>query len=336
MSCWFLLSGIWPSASDGKTLFKPVMAFMGHRADTGAAETSEIEESSEHPSNTEGTEISSEESSVPAAEVIAPEKDSEDPKTNENDSSDRVVVDVEPSTPRELDEGKAEGEASPTQMTIDLSIAGNENLGDSPLPSQQKDGAEMETSDELQSNKSNLAGSDGAEQVVRNILCMPDELQHVNDSEVGHSKEDPDSEQLPHKVSLVHYDVPDSGHLSLEPDPSVVIAFDTTQSESHNEVSDEHLQISTSGGEDPARDAESGNHDIGASSESLEMSVDRKDLGADNNEHNRTINVSSSSDSTIELEKVRKEMKLMEAALQGAARQSQVFIFLIIPYNKKL
>ena len=311
------------------------MAFMGQRADASAAETSGIEESSEHPSNTEeGNRISAEESPVPAAEVIAQEKESEDSKINENDSSDLAAAEMEPSIPRELDEGKAEGEASPTQMAKDLSIARNENMGDSPLPSQQKESAETETSDELQLNKSNLVGLDGAEQDVSNILCVPEELQHVNDSEIGHNKEDPESEQLPDKVSPVHHNVLDSGHVNLETEPSVVIASDTTQSESHNEVSDEHLQNSTSGGEDPPKDAESLNHHIGTSSESLEMSVHPKDLGAANNEQNRTINVSSSSDSTIELEKVRKEMKLMEAALQGAARQSQVFVFFIFHITK--
>jgi hypothetical protein len=35
-------------------------------------------------------------------------------------------------------------------------------------------------------------------------------------------------------------------------------------------------------------------------------------------------NISDSIDSTLELEKVKTEMKMMETALQGAARQAQV------------
>lgn len=341
------VSGIWPSASDGKTLFKPVMAFMGQRPDDSASETSEKEELLKQPSDTEEPDRSAQELHGPGTEVIVPvEEDREGSKINEKDGSDRAEADI--SSPHELDEGKAEADAictssdmglpivgdanveespivSPhkeicTARDTGLPIAGDASLEDSPIVSPPKESIETETSDDLQSNHSNSPGSDGAEQVASNILGIPEELHRASDAEVGCETEALESDQLPDKVSPAHHDVLGSGHDGFD---ESLVAPDTTPSESVGRISDGHPPDSTIGEQDPTTDADIVNQDISASRESLEMSVHQRDSGADSNEQIRKSNVSDSLEATIELDKLKKEMKLMEAALLGAARQAQ-------------
>ncbi|ONK69066.1 uncharacterized protein A4U43_C05F18930 [Asparagus officinalis] len=306
--------------SDTKTLFKPVMAFMGPRADNATPETSGKEETLENSSTATKEQYTSslEVPSVPTEEVVLTlEKESGDSKIEEKDNNNLDVAGMKPNIPIELDEGKDEAESDPIQVDRDLTIAENVNTEDSPVPPQRKEVTETETGDESQSSIFNLTGLEGGDQVESNIVSVPDEPHNVSDSEVSHDKLDQESEEHPDKASTVHHEVQDSEHVRLDTESSVVNESDAPQSGKIAEVSDEQFTSPTNDEPVPERDANFVKHGIDASSESLEMNAHRKDLESDSNEQSITA------DSTAELEKVRKELKFMEAALQGAARQSQ-------------
>ena len=80
--------------------------------------------------------------------------------------------------------------------------------------------------------------------------------------------------------------------------------------------------------------SESAFHDSGSPIKSVDGDGRANDFENDNREHHlrSETNVSDFVDPGIEMQKVKMEMKMMEAALQGAARQSQVFLSLYISF----
>ncbi|KAJ6823139.1 putative golgin candidate 5 isoform X1 [Iris pallida] len=336
-------SGIWPSASDRKTLFDPVMSFMGHRGDDSTNEALGIEESPEDPSSPEvRSRMSTDDASISGTTVnIYVNEESEDTVIKEKDSGnvveekDGTVTEdkdggepIGPTVPEGLDkvtaEAEDETESSLVQANKDFSIISNVAVVDSALSSQEKDATVAENSDESQSDISKTSSSHGARQTENIPPSVPFELHQTSDSQVMHQQTEIASEQLPDEVSLVHPDVLNNGHAVPETESPGAIAIDSIQSENCREDSDKHSRNSSSSVEDQSRNFDTASREVSEISEFVETGYHGEESEADSKEKaSTTINVSDSSDPMIEVEKVKKEMKLMEAALQGAARQAQ-------------
>ncbi|KAJ6792383.1 golgin candidate 5 [Iris pallida] len=330
-------SGIWRSASDTKALFDPVMSFMGHRGDDSTPEASDKEESPEHTSSPEMRNIMSSDGASVSGPIVnvSVDKESEDTiikekdndtVTEEKDGGEPHIADINPTVPEELDKvtAEAEAESSVIQANADFSIAGDMVIVDSATSSQEKDVPVAENRDESQSDISKSTSSDNAIQTENSPPSVPVELHQTSDSQVTHQQTEIAKQQLPDEVSLLQPDILNSGHAVPDTESPGVIASDSTQSESCREDSDKHSHNSSSSAEDQSRSCDSAPQDISLLSELVETGYHGKESRADSKEKmSTTINLSDSVDPMIEVEKVKKEMKLMEAALQGAARQAQ-------------
>ncbi|XP_073108900.1 golgin candidate 5 isoform X2 [Elaeis guineensis] len=336
-------SGAWGAASERKGLFD-LGAFMGHIGDGSApeasvkaeslvkeeslvrAETSVKDESSEYPSSTEGHDsITNEQSHTSAAETIAPvEKEKEDSESKD-ENIDPHKVDISSNTPGELDEDRADAKSDHSQAENNLSTARNIDVADSVLALQKKADAEVGTINELQEGDSKLTSSDGLEHIESNVPSARNELHHMRDSQVYQDEHEIEAEKLVHKGSPDHADVLSNGQMSHETEVSSVIPVGMPMHETADERSEDPIPNSISFERDPAVTTESISHDTDISNESAEMGLQGKDLEADEKKQSSstTVNIPVSTDSLVEVEKVKKEMKMMEAALQGAARQAQ-------------
>ncbi|XP_008789324.2 golgin candidate 5 isoform X2 [Phoenix dactylifera] len=333
-------SGAWEAASERKGLFD-LGGFMGHIGDGSApeasveaeslvkeessvkAETSVKDESSEYPSAYDS--ITNERLPTSTAETIASVEMEKEDSESKDENVDPHKVDISSNAPGELDEDRVDAKSDHSQAENNLSTARSIDVVDSVLTLQNIADAEVGTVNELQPGDSMLTSTDGLERIESNAPSTPNELHHIKDSQVNQDKHEMEPEQLVDKGSPDQADVLNNGQVSLETEFSSVIPVGMPKHETAEEQSEDHIPNSISSEQDPAVTPESISHDTDASSESVEMSFQGKDLETDEKKQSSstTVNVPGSTDPLVETEKVKKEMKMMEAALQGAARQAQ-------------
>ncbi|XP_077219285.1 golgin Putative 5 [Tasmannia lanceolata] len=325
-------SGLWPSASDRKTLFEPVMAFMGHKGGDSAVEPSEKGESSQPPPSIEETNESTKGSPLSALEQTSiAEKENEALESREEDVHSQSAESTSSilGAPREA-EADATSQASPVET--DASIIGNLETPDPVQSYQPKDGTEVgsdEQSGSRESQKLHLLGE--LEQVENSVSNVLDVLHSGSESQENQGEQKTEPEQFVNDGSPRHLDVIDSSpQASVEPEisDSSSVSIVNAENESATGLFIDHLQEAHGFRHSPDVASESvphDPHDIGSVSKSVKADAPATDFETDDREQrlSSATNVFDSIDSAIEIEKVKMEMKMMEAALQGAARQAQ-------------
>ncbi|KAK7402292.1 hypothetical protein VNO78_14445 [Psophocarpus tetragonolobus] len=337
-------AGSWPIPADRKTLFNPVMAFMGNKSDETTEEMSEKDESSQHESEivkspekleppyhtpiAEENEVleTDNEGHVEAEATTSLEENkvlNEEVDGEHTESADGTMV-------QNLDHGKEENHL--LELPVELPESPVEKLesSDSVEHPQEKEIADEGTSGSPVSTQVVL--SNLADNVDERVTSEPGESNGISD---GHensqvetkegSKED--YEQAEESVKRISSDQPEASGDSENGDDtntSVLQAVASEESNKTDQLNIEHL-FST------APPNESFNVVTEVFSPEKETTVKEKerehfahDVETDMKEHHlsseRTM---SDSGSLLELERVKREMKMMEAALQGAARQAQ-------------
>ncbi|XP_020106216.1 golgin candidate 5 [Ananas comosus] len=313
-------SGSWASLPDTKGLFDPVMALMGHKGDESSSEVPTEIASPEHPpaaeesnrSSAEGPSISKEET------VISAEKDEEDLEQVKDIGPQ--TASVTPSETEELNEHKIDDRTADVPAQTDISIATTTEATDSVIH-QEKEKEENETRDLSLAEDSKQMTVEHAEQTENSVLNTPDDEHHASDSQESHEKFEKEDDQVSGEVSPDHDDGVDNSQVSHgveSKEISVGSRYDDAnkQSDNHEEsISSEQDSTSLSEPLPPAN----------ASSELAEVSSQGKDSELEEKKSSVVIatNLLSSSDPVHEIEKLKKEMSVLEAALQGAARQAQ-------------
>lgn len=317
-------SRIWPSAADRKALFDPVMAFMGnmgdeprHRGDDGTAEASEKVKSSDVASEEKQDDLSGEVPPVSTAETeIVPEKENLISETMgisdvESPSSSLSMI-LEPY------KGNAESESNIVQAEEDL-----------PDPKEQDLSSQVQT----QSNEKELIsiiGSQSGEIIQESsadtkqdnviVLPAPTRSPDVVDFQKIHDKQEKEESML-HIGSSEHLYILDSGQSRLEGESPGSTPPHISKIKYLNEAFDGESPSSQSSLQDTAKESP----DFNAFNDSTEVGSHMK-ISEDIKETNYRSMITGLSDSRnnlSELENVKKEKQMMEAALQGAARQAQ-------------
>ncbi|PKA62883.1 Golgin candidate 5 [Apostasia shenzhenica] len=328
-------SGIWPSAADRKALFNPVVAFMGSRAgeesrkrgddsgskaDGGASEQSEKAEASENPAM-EGkqAEIPTEVLHLSQAETI--------PLMNqETETLERTVVrDVDPFSsnstldmPLEPDKDKADSEyriikteddAPNLKILVSVKDEANRKL--------------LGTSAESQLGESSYENASNVEQTDLIHLSTPDSSYDIIGSINKHEWQESE-EKIPHTIPPIQPDVPGNDHIRIRSKNLGPTPPHTSMIDDSSEVPDGKYSNLSSSIQDQVEEPNIA-HNIIALTEPIEVGSPAKSA-EDAIEINSKSEMMGLSDSIIimrELEKVKKEKEMMEAALHGAARQAQ-------------
>ncbi|CAD5170311.1 unnamed protein product [Musa acuminata subsp. malaccensis] len=311
-------SAKWTSASDGKGIFEPVMAFMGNKGEEGPSKASVKEESLEHPPSAEESE------KIPSAETTALSDKGIEDSTSKVDDTDSNNASIIANEPGELDQISAVVGSSHSQDETETSLSGSKEEADLPPVFQHKVDADGDASNNSQPGDSQLQIAESVEPNVNSVFHAPEGLQHASDSQGSHVKNETEAEQLVDKGSPKHSNVVVSVQESLEKEASVAIIPVGIMKHDHpNEFSDNNVPKPIGNEQDQNETSESVSHDDDASLKSAKLSSEAMLVEAEN-DNAVSNNVPNSVNSFAEVEKVKQEMKMMEAALQGAARQAQV------------
>ncbi|WOK98543.1 golgin candidate 5 [Canna indica] len=315
-------SGKWTSASDSIGIFEPMMSFMGHKEEGSSSEAPAKVESLEHSSSPEDHETVKSPTSLAETNIVSEKGDQGyEIRADNNDSSNSSTVISEPG---KHEENKAVVESNYLQTETETLSESIEDVDSSSI-FQHKENIDGGATDNSQSEDFLPKLAVSVESNVDSVPYAPEEPQHASDSQEGHVKDEAEAEQLHDKGSPNYPNVIVSVQDSHEKEASVAIPVSVVKYDHANELSDSNVPNIVNTEQDHVKDRKSVSHDVDASPKSVDVNS-----GATNAEHKNkkpsfasSSNVLNSMDPFAEAEKVKQEMKMMEAALQGAARQAQ-------------
>ncbi|KAE8696080.1 Golgin candidate 5 isoform 2 [Hibiscus syriacus] len=302
-------SGLW--SSDRKPLFDPVMSFMGQKSEETEVESSEKLESSESPPKVEEKEKAETDKSGHSHVKTTVEEDKEAVKVEKNNEHSEAVerADTVTSNP-----GKAESESESISAEPYESTFNNVKSSDSPENEHQKEILDVVPSADYESKEAKL---DTAEvDTVEVTEPVPAGSSVAVDMHGTNDERKTQIEETLETGYLVKYEesIDSQADAGNGPDEPMPLSSHSVIVEETNSA--QELLLSTESVLENDENA-------------IRVEVDRQinDSETDSKEDIRLSSASALSnyaDSTHELEKVKMEMKMMESALQGAARQAQV------------
>ncbi|KAK6912058.1 TATA element modulatory factor 1, TATA binding [Dillenia turbinata] len=362
-----LASGIWPSGTDRRTLFNPVMAFMGHNSEEITAKTLEEPESLANPDSlkhqsSEGKkEVESavddvSEQSVPAEEGkqgVQVKKDQLHPeiaevieinnndtqieteeakKVNEDDThqgsvgdKDSVNLEDKESVISEPSRGEADSQFSPVKSN-EPPLESSEAMASSDFI-KQDESTEGVSPENLQSGEAKSETDEVIQE--ENISVAPDEFQamdlhHNTDEESKETEETADkvhTEEVEESNDTEEVKESNDSQVVMESEPSNSSPVSTRETESTAETLQTDMTNAVQFSE--ALTSESVPTETDAVVEAVEVIQKNIDFEGENKDSYLSSGNMESDSALVELEKLKKEMKMMESALQGAARQAQ-------------
>ncbi|CAL9087561.1 unnamed protein product [Musa textilis] len=314
----------WPPASDNKGIFEPMMTFMGHKGQESASEASLKAEFLSHPSSAEEyKQISAAGSPVSTVETTT-EKLTKDFIIHANDTGSNIAS-IMVDKPGEVDRDKVMVGSNCLKAETETYLSGSKEQPDSFSLSQHKTDADGVTNDKAQPRDSLLQIADGEESIVASFLCVAEELHQASDLQGSNVKNETEAVQIVDEGSPMQSNIVVSVQEGLEIDTSVEIPVSVMKYDHANELSDHSDLNPISTEQHQVTSSESVTHDTDLSPKSMEVSSKAMDVEAEDDKSSvgASNNKSNSMDPIVEVEKVKQEMKMMEAALQGAARQAQ-------------
>ncbi|XP_061359330.1 golgin candidate 5 [Gastrolobium bilobum] len=339
-------AGSWPIPTDRKALFNPVLAFMGNTSEETRDETSEKVESSQQESETEKSQEKPEAlDHIPVAEgkegfqtdntvhIEAEETTvQEDNKVLKGEEDGEHTESADGTTAQNWDHGKEEHQLPEMPVELPESPIQKFESSDSVDIPQEKEIAEVGTSESsvsMQPMPSNLG-----DKVVEGSTSEPGESHGVNDvhenfqvetkEETQESKEEKEvqAEESVERISYVQPEASGDSEKRDEIDTSVLQSVTSEEINSIDQSYNEHLSPDPPPNESFEVVSELVLHENETTAQKNERDHFADDVETNMKEQHLRRNMSDS-ESMLELERVKRELKMMEAALQGAARQAQ-------------
>lgn len=344
-------SGLWASATDRKALFDPVMALMGHKSEEGTGESSGMQESSQHPPTVEK---SLGDPGSPQHKSKVEEEERTEPETDRSlhSAAEQATAEDENEAARKVDKDAHPETAGETNTVILYLDKAESELTLMPVIQPEPTGQDVETLEsvgKLQEKEiSEVGRSENSESVqaksgvievdeVESSMIVPhkshnvvDRSESMNEQKTQVENTDKQKSQaveLSETIGPVQVEASSDSHAGGGTEPSGLHSASTEETESTGESSNYPLPTALPSDEASAMVSDLVSPENHALVKAVEVDQQVNDYETDIKEQQLSsrLNVSGSSDSMLELEKVKREMKMMETALQGAARQAQVF-----------
>lgn len=305
---------MWPPAVDTKSLFDPVMSFMGNNSDE-KLDTLEDSASSENPPQTEEEEKEGGGSGEVDTEKEggSVEANKETNVTTEAEVAETVVLDPkdgEPESQMALQDSSGYSAQHPGDTSSLEPDEKHESRESQPEPPKSEEGGseaeEAVPEEDAGTNEASVGNSD----------AVFDGPREIADTDETKNEQESQSENLEKRTSSVNVEVsPDTDDLNrIEPsDAQLSLINESAGSPDESSV----LKRSSSD--------EISERIVELVSRELDSRLDGSEV-VESQRSSSATNASDSVDVVMELEKTKKEMKMLENALQGAARQAQVHI----------
>ncbi|KAM4111202.1 hypothetical protein ACJW30_05G049800 [Castanea mollissima] len=331
-------SGLWPSGTDRKALFDPVMALMGHKSEEGTSEhTPAVEEPSGKPEfpqhkseveEKEENELDNDRSLHSAAEQATTEEENEVPEVDKDaeipemvEGTDNVISNPDQAESDSLPMPVIQPEPS-SQDGETLESVGNlqENLEVGPSENSELVQAKSGAIEVDQVDSSTILTHEAS-----NVVDMSESMDEQKTQVESTDKHMLQAEEDAETVVPVQAEASIDSHAGGATEPSGLHSVFTEETASTGESSNDQSPRVLPSDEVSVIVSES----VSPKSHEIVKAVEVDQQANDNvntikeKELSSGTNVSDSCDTVLELEKVKKEMKMMETALQGAARQAQ-------------
>ncbi|KAL9264236.1 Golgin putative 5-like protein [Drosera capensis] len=331
-------SGTWQSAANRKTLFDPVMAFMGQRGEEENEET----KGSETIVEDRATESESLPEEPPASTQSSHSVQGE--KSEETvEHADSVFIKIPlpaegPVVPKEQDVEPAsvDGISIATEATVEAES--DSHLLPTVLPQVSIKVPEslswVEQADLKDTPPAGLVEEPGSSEATvvedqvdqsHSSIIAPDESLNAIDTHKKKEEQKPEEDHSSDGGLLVRDEASKDSEAEVQVDSSLPSSDDSKQSDSlgGSVVDQLHAELPKVVSAEVISDP--GTKEDGSMSKIVEGSNEANDdaNGIRESRLSSASNVSDSVEAAIELEKMKKDMKLMEAALHGAARQAQ-------------
>lgn len=343
-------SGLWASATDRKALFDPVMALMGHKSEEGTGESSGMQESSQHPPTVEKSlgdpgspqhksKVEEEERTEPETDRSLHSAAEQATAEDENEAAGKVGKDAEhPETAGETNNLILYPDKAESELTL-MPVIQPEPTGqdveklESVGKLQEKEISEVgrsENSESVQA-KSGVIEVDEVESSMivphksHNVVDRSESMNEQKTQVENTDKQKSQAVELSETIGPVQVEASSDSHAGGGTEPSGLHSASTEETESTGESSNYPLPTALPSDEASAMVSDLVSPENHALVKAVEVDQQVNDYETDIKEQQLSsrLNVSGSSDSMLELEKVKREMKMMETALQGAARQAQ-------------
>ncbi|XP_010430055.1 PREDICTED: golgin candidate 5 isoform X3 [Camelina sativa] len=316
-------SSMWPPAVDTKSLFDPVMSFMGNTSDD-KPDTLEDSVSTDNPSLIEGTEEKEEEEeeegsvNLATEEAVSVEAKKETNVIREADQAEipevtetTVVLDLkddddDPESQMVLEDSSLQNPASSGYMT-------------SPEPNEKPQMTASQDSHPESGGdaESEVEESQPEDAVTRQVTLDNKDAIYPPVLDGLHKSTDTDEtttqqETLEERTSIRNDEV----------SPDINNVHSTESPDAHPSISESDSPPHESSVPKRSSSDEISERIVDFVSSGLDSRLDASEFYESQRSSSAT-NVSDSPDVVLELEKTKKEMKMLENALQGAARQAQ-------------
>ncbi|CAA7025784.1 unnamed protein product [Microthlaspi erraticum] len=324
-------SSMWPPAVDTKSLFDPVMSFMGNSSDE-KPDSLEDSVSTENPSQTQGKEEEEEEEeeeegsvTLATKQAVSVEAKKETNVTREAGHADNpevtetVVLDLkddEPESQMVLKEPSEYSLQHPGSSGYSTSREPNETPEMTASQDSQPEQPKSEDSgSEAEEPKPLDAGTKDVSVANNDAVYSPvlKELHKIADTDETPKEHESLGENPEERTSSINVEVsPDINNVNkIElPDPQLSLI-----TEPCGPASESSLPKRSSSDEISDRIVDLVSRELDSRLNASELNESQRSSSA--------TNASDSADVVLELEKTKKEMKMLENALQGAARQAQ-------------
>lgn len=299
------------------------MSFMGQKSEEGADESSGELESSQTPVEVEEKEEAETDRSVHSPEETSVEEDKEAVKFEEDNKHSEAV---ETTNTAISDPGKAESESKPVSTEPSESIFQSVESSDSPDSEEQKKSSEVILSEDSNSKEAIL---DAAEvDQVEDADPVPAESSDAVEIHETKDEQKIQTEEILEKGSPVKFEESSDSQADADgPNEPVLSSSHSIDVEETNSAAEVSLPSVLPSYEAQGTVSESIFHENDVNAKRVEVDQQSNDSETEAKGVQRSSSattMSDSADSMYELEKLKMEMKMMESALQGAARQAQV------------
>ncbi|CAH8378874.1 unnamed protein product [Eruca vesicaria subsp. sativa] len=315
-------SSMWSPAVDTKSLFDPVMSFMGNNSDE---KLDTLEDSaSNNPSKIESDEEEDGGSGkVATEEAVSVEAKKETNVTTEADQeevpevTETVVLDHKDDEPEPQMVLQDSSEHSFPESSADTSsfepdekpdmTASQESQTEPPKSEDAGSEAEEATPEDAGTKEVSVGTNDA---VLSSVSDGPHKIADTDETETEQESQNDDQEKRTSSINVEESPDIDNLNTTESPDDKMSVITDTAGPANESSV----LKRSSSD--------EISERVVDFVSRDLESRLD----ASESNESQRLSSATNASDSVdvvMELEKTKKEMKMLENALQGAARQAQ-------------
>ncbi|KAL7191279.1 hypothetical protein ACSBR2_023365 [Camellia fascicularis] len=329
-------SGLWSSGTDTKTIFEPVIAFMGHKGDESTVESIEKPESSESPSSVEEKEEAANDRSTNSAteltrpaEVVNQESSHVLPDAAKGtniaiaEGTNAVIVDTGKSEPVNLNKSESESDSQPIPVESSESNVEHAEEPNSLKPPNQETSAlgPFENSELVEAKP----GTNEVDQVESSALVPPESHFVVNLHETSDEQKMQEEEIVENSSPVQAEDAVSEIQAGMETELPGSVSPTSKETESAEEHFTDDLSAVPPPDEASEMVSEPVSHENDTIAREVELNQQASDYEPDVKEQRVSSEISASdiADSVVELESLKREMKMMETALQGAARQAQ-------------